>query len=42
MTDSLVLKESLSIPNVIGNFTDIDKNPYDEIANLISQKKMLK
>ena len=40
MTDSLVLKESLSIPSVIGNFTDIDKNPYDEIANLISQKKI--
>ena len=39
MTNSLVLKEALSIPSVIGKFAFIDKNPYQEIANLISQKK---
>jgi glucosamine--fructose-6-phosphate aminotransferase (isomerizing) len=40
MTNSLVLKEALSIPSVIGKFAFIDKNPYQEIANLISQKKI--
>ena len=40
MNESLVLKESFSIPSVIGKFTLIDKNPYQEIANLINQKKI--
>ena len=38
MNNSLVLTEALSVPNII-QFTRIDKNPYKEIANLISQKK---
>ncbi|MDC6448352.1 SIS domain-containing protein, partial [Alphaproteobacteria bacterium] len=37
---SLVLKEALSIPSTINNFAFIDKNQYQEIANLISQKKI--
>ena len=40
MNESIVLKESFSIPSVIGKFTLIDKNPYQEIANLINQKKL--
>ena len=40
MINSLVLKESLSIPNVIQEFIRIDKNPYKEITNLINQKKI--
>ena len=40
VSNSLVLKESLSIPNVIQDFTSNDKNPYKEIANLINQKKI--
>ena len=40
MTNSLVLKEALSIPGVVGKFAFIDKNPYQEIANLIIQKKI--
>ena len=40
MTNSLVLKEALSIPGVVGKFSFIDKNPYQEIANLIIQKKI--
>ena len=40
MNESIVLKESFSIPSVIGKFTLIDKNPYQEIANLINQKKI--
>ena len=40
MTNSLVLKEALSIPSIIDNFAFIDKNQYQEIANLISQKKI--
>ena len=40
MNESIVLKESFSIPSVIGKLTLIDKNPYQEIANLINQKKI--
>ena len=40
MNNSLVLTEALSVPNIIQEFTRIDKNPYKEIANLISQKKI--
>jgi len=40
MTNSLVLKEALSIPGVVGKFAFIDKNPYQKIANLIIQKKI--
>ena len=40
MANSLVLKEALSIPDVIGKFAFSDKNPYQEIANLINQKKI--
>ena len=40
MNESIVLKESFSIPSVISKFTLIDKNPYQEIANLINQKKI--
>ena len=39
MTNSLVLKEALSIPSIIGKFAFSDKNPYQEIADLINQKK---
>ncbi len=40
MNNSLVLQESLSIPLVIDKFSQIDNNQYQEIANLISQKKI--
>jgi len=40
MIKSLVLKEALSIPSVIENFSNIDNNPYAEITNLINQKKL--
>ena len=40
MNNSLVLQEALSIPLVIDKFSQIDDNPYQEIANLISQKKI--
>ena len=40
MTNSLVLKEALSIPSVIGKFAFSDKNPYQEITDLINQKKI--
>ena len=39
MTESKVLKEALSIPNVVENFCQVDDNPYKEILNLINQKK---
>ena len=39
MNNSLVLTEALSVPNIIQEFTRIDKNPYKEIY-LISQKKL--
>ena len=40
MINSLVLKEALSIPNVMHKFSSIDKNPYQDIANLINKKKI--
>jgi len=40
MNNSLVLKEALSVPTIIQEFSKIDKNPYKEIANLVSQKKI--
>ena len=40
MNNSKVLEEALSIPSIIENFSNIDNNPYKEIANLISQKKI--
>ena len=40
MDNSLVLEEALSIPTIIDHFSNIDDNPYDGIAQLISQKKI--
>ena len=40
MNNSKVLEEALSIPSIIENFSNIDNNPYKEIANLIGQKKI--
>ena len=40
MYKSLVLNEALSIPFIIENFSKIDDNPYQDIANLIKQKKI--
>ena len=40
MVNSLVLDEALSIPTVIDQFTNIDDNPYDGIAQLINEKKI--
>ena len=40
INNSKVLEEALSIPYIIENFSNIDNNPYKEIANLISQKKI--
>ena len=40
MVNSLVLKEALSIPTIIDQFSNIDDNPYDSIAQLINQKKI--
>ena len=40
MSNSLVLNEALSIPNVIQNFTLCDKNPYEDVAYIITQKKI--
>ena len=39
MNKSLVLQEALSIPLVIEKFSQTDNNQYQEIANLINQKK---
>ena len=39
MNKSIVLNEALSIPKRINNFTQTDKNNYDEIAKLIAEKK---
>ena len=39
MVNSLVLDEALSIPNIIDDFSLLDKNPYENIAKLINQKK---
>ena len=40
MSNSLVLQEALSIPLVINKFAQNDNNKYQEIANLINQKKI--
>ena len=40
MVNSLVLEEALSIPTIIDQFSNIDDNPYDNIAQLIKQKKI--
>ena len=40
MVNSLVLEEALSIPTIIDQFSNIDDNPYDNIAQLINQKKI--
>ena len=40
MVNSLVLEEALSIPTIIDQFSNIDDNPYDGIAQLINQKKI--
>jgi glucosamine--fructose-6-phosphate aminotransferase (isomerizing) len=40
MVNSLVLDEALSIPSIIDKFCHIDNNPYENIANLINQKKI--
>ena len=40
VSNSLVLQEALSIPLVIDKFTQNDNNKYQEIANLINQKKI--
>ena len=40
MVNSLVLDEALSIPTIIKDFSNVDKNPYENIAKLINQKKI--
>ena len=40
MSSSQVLSEALSIPNKINHFSLNDKNNYQEISNLISEKKI--
>ena len=40
MNRSIVLQESLSIPERINYFAQTDKNKYDEIAQLILEKKI--
>jgi len=40
MVNSLVLDEALSIPTVVDQFSNTDKNPYESIAKLINQKKI--
>ncbi len=40
MNKSIVLQESLSIPERINHFAQTDKNKYDEIAKLILEKKI--
>ena len=40
MVNSLVLEEALSIPTIIDQFSNIDDNPYDSIAQLINKKKI--
>ena len=40
MANSLVLSEALSIPEKINNFILNDKNNYQEISSLISEKKI--
>ena len=40
MSECLVLNEALSIPERINNFAQNDKNNYDDVAKLISEKKI--
>ena len=40
MVSSLVLDEALSIPTIVDQFSNADKNPYESIAKLINQKKI--
>ena len=40
MSNSQVLSEALSIPNKINHFILNDKNYYQEISSLISEKKI--
>ena len=40
MSSSQVLSEALSIPNKINHFILNDKNNYQEISSLISEKKI--
>ena len=40
MVKSLVLDEALSILTIIDDFSKVDKNPYENIAKLINQKKI--
>ncbi len=40
MNKSIVLNEALSIPERINNFALNDKNKYDKISKLISDKKI--
>ena len=40
MVSSVVLDEALSIPTIVDQFSNADKNPYESIAKLINQKKI--
>ena len=40
MVNSLVLDEALSIPTIVDQFSNADKNPYESVAQLINQKKI--
>jgi len=40
MVSSVVLDEALSIPTIVDQFSNADKNPYESIAQLINQKKI--
>ena len=40
MINSIVLNEALSIPDRINKFAQTDKNKYQNIAKLISEKKI--
>ena len=39
LSESLVLNEALSIPDSINNFAIKDKNSYQEVAELLKNKK---
>ena len=40
MNDSKVLKEANSIPDIIYNFNKVNNNPYEDIKNIILDKKI--
>ena len=40
MNNSVTLKEALSIPEIISQFIDDDKNPYSKIKKNITDKKI--